>query len=45
MKRATLVVELLSGLSDALLSGAEATEVLGGLGNDISAQLPMTTEM
>ena len=39
MKRATLVVELLSGLSDALLSGAEATEVLGSLGNDIVEQL------
>lgn len=45
MKCATLVVELLSGLSDALLSGAEATEVLGSLGNDISTQLQITTKM
>ena len=41
VKRATLVVELLSELADSLLSGAEAAEVLGSLGNDISAQLPM----
>lgn len=41
VKRAALVVELLSGLADSLLSGAEGTEVLGSLGNDISAQLPM----
>ena len=44
MKRAALVVKLLSGLSDALLSGAEATEVLSGLGNDIGTQLQMTTK-
>lgn len=37
VKRAALVVELLSGLADSLLSGAEGTEVLGSLGNDISA--------
>lgn len=41
VKRAALVVELLSGLADSLLSSAQSTEVLGSLGNDISAQLPM----
>lgn len=41
VKGATLVVELLSRLPNSLLSGAEATEVLSSLGNDISAKLPM----
>lgn len=36
---ASLVVEVLSGLADSLLSGAQAAEVLGSLGADISAQL------
>ena len=40
MQCAALVVELLSRLADSLLSRAEAAEVLGGLGNDIGAELP-----
>ena len=40
MQGAALVVELLSRLADSLLSRAEAAEVLGGLGNDIGAELP-----
>ena len=39
VKRAALVVELLSGLADSLLSGAEGTEVLGSLGNNVAEQL------
>ena len=36
-----LVAKILTLSSLSLLSGAEGTEVLGSLGNDISAQLPM----
>ena len=44
VQRAALVMELLSGLANTLLSGAEAAEVLGSLGNDISAELNMIAE-
>ena len=36
---AVLVAERLAALAISLLTSAEATEVLGGLGNDISEQL------
>lgn len=39
MEGATLVVELLSRLSDTLLSGAETAEVLSGLGDNIGTEL------
>ena len=35
----SLVVQWLSALADSLLSGAQSTEVLGGLWNDIGVQL------
>lgn len=36
---AVLVAERLAALAISLLTSAEATEVLGGLGNDVSEQL------
>merc|ERR1719189_2629080 len=39
MERATLEVERLAHLASALLAGAEAAEVLSGLGRDIGSEL------
>lgn len=39
MKRTPLVMQFLARLAHALLTGAEAAEVLSRLGNDISAEL------
>ena len=39
MEGGALEVEGLAGLAHALLAGAEATEILGGLGDDVSAEL------
>ena len=39
MEGGALEVEGLAGLAHALLAGAEATEILGGLGDNVSAEL------